>query len=710
MKTHQRHLALLAALAGTGINASAHADGESAVLDEIVVSGSRAETSLAETPLAIGVVKDAVLKRDKPKTMGDAINRIPGVHWNDLGNEQHSMAIRQPISTNSMYQYLEDGIPIRPLGVFNHNALNETNLVGTESVEVVKGPASSLYGSNAVGGAVNFLTARPSRTPYAHLGARNDDSDGFTRYDTGASNTWGDLGLRLAHYSSRRDQDNWQQYSGASKDAVTLRGDYALNASSFLRATLVRTDLDADMTGSLFEDDYQNNPGKSINTFTYRKDKSTRMNLAWEGETVANGMSTLTLFTRENDHGQLPSYTIRNCAPNLANCRRGTINNNHVDSVGLDLKHTQEFSWLASRLIAGAYLDKSATPYTSDNIAIVRDPLTGVYLSYTAAPTLLDGMRDYKVDIDNTAVFAQWEFSPLDRLRVVLGGRSDSITYGFVNNLAPAGDPNFGAPNETRKFSRFSPKLGATYALGKSGSLYANLSQGFTPPDVSQLYGKSSIPDLKPATFNNYELGLRMAFLGGALKLDSALYRLDGKDTIVSFALAPGNSENRNAGRTRSQGLELGLGYDAGAVDMRLGTTLTSHRFREYLASPTLDYGGNEMPQAPSDITTAEIGYKPMPDLRIALEIVHQGGYWMNNANTVRYTSHTLLNLRGNYRFAKAWEAWLHVLNLDDEHYSYSASSSYSGVGAYTPNTQNTYSPSAPRSVMVGLSYTFGDK
>ena len=84
MQNNQSHLALLAVLAGTGMNVNAHAADETAMLDEIVVSGSRAETSLAETPLAIGVVKDAVLKRDKPKTMGDVINRIPGVHWNDL--------------------------------------------------------------------------------------------------------------------------------------------------------------------------------------------------------------------------------------------------------------------------------------------------------------------------------------------------------------------------------------------------------------------------------------------------------------------------------------------------------------------------------------------------------------------------------------------------------------------------------------------------
>lgn len=700
------YVALIAALAELGGNAHA-ASGEQ-VLDEIVVTGSRAATKLSETPQAIGVVKKDVIERDKPKTMGDIMNRIPGVYWNDLGNEQHSMGIRQPISTNAVYQYLEDGIPIRPLGVFNHNSLNEMNMNGTSSVEVVKGPASSLYGSNAVGGAVNFLTARPSRTPWAQVGLRQDNVNGFTRLDTGASNTWGDFGLRFSHYSSRRSSNNWQEYSYGDKDSFTLRGDYALNATSQLRATLVHTNLDAAMTGSLFENDYQANPGKSINTFTYRKDKTTRANIAWEGETTQNGLTTATLFYRKNDHGQLPSYTISGCS---ATACRGTINNNHVDSLGMDVKHEQEFGWLASRLIGGVYIDKSDNPYVSDNLAIVRDPVTGRYVNYTiSSATTPLGVRNYQAGILNTALFAQWEFSPLDKTRMVVGGRYDAIKYDFVNNLSPGGSANFGAANETRSFSRFSPKVGATYALDKTASVYGNISQGFTPPEVSQLYGKAAIPDLKPGVYTNYEIGLRMAFLNGALKLDSALYRLDGRDTIVSYTISPGNSENRNAGRTRSQGLELGLNYDAGKFDARFGTTIASHRFLQYQASPTLDYSGKDMPQAPSNITTAEFGYKPVEKARIALELVHQGEYWMNNANTVKYGGHTLLNLRGNYQFAKGWEAWLQVRNLTDTHYADSASSSYSGVGAYSPNTQNQYTPGAPRSVMLGVVYTFDSK
>jgi iron complex outermembrane recepter protein len=344
-------------------------------LDTIVVSGSRAETKLSETPVSIGSVTRAEWDADKPKTMGEIINRIPGVFWNDLGNEQHSMGIRQPISTQSVYQYLEDGIPIRPLGVFNHNALNAININGASGVEVVKGAASSLYGSNAVGGAVNFLTQRSSRTPTGYMGIRHDNTDGFTRVDSGASNTWGDLGLRFSHYSSQRDSLNWQQHSGGTKDSFSLRGDYNLSATSWMRASLVHTNLDSDTPGSLFENDFRTHPGKSINTFTWRKDKTTRANVAWEGETTRGGLTTVTFFARNNDHAQLPNYTInlqiaqqRQTALAMrrhqggTSCR-GTINNNHVQSLGVDIKHTQQLDKLRARLVTGIYIDRSQNDF-----------------------------------------------------------------------------------------------------------------------------------------------------------------------------------------------------------------------------------------------------------------------------------------------------------------------------------------------------------
>jgi outer membrane receptor protein involved in Fe transport len=674
-------------------------------LDEVVVSGARTAEKLSETPMSVGVVGEKAIKRDKPKSIGEVINRIPGVSWNDLGNEQHSMGIRQPNSTNAVYQYLEDGVPIRPLGVFNHNSLNEMNLAGSESVEVVKGAASSLYGSNAVGGAVNFISARPSLTPYFSAGARSDNVTGFTREDIAASNSWGDFGVRFSQYSSRRTSDNWQKYSGGAKDSFTLRGDYLLSPTSVVHGTITHSNLYSDMTGSVNQTQYLTNPGFSSNTFTYRKDITTRANLVWEGETTNNGQTTVTLFTRQNDHGQLPSYTISGCTAGGNGTCAGTENNNHVASIGSDLKHQQDFNWLKSRLITGLYVDNSNNPYWSNNLTITQ--VGGRSVSYIPSVSLAK-KRDYQTKILNTAVYAQYELSPLDALRLVAGVRNDAITYDFTNNLTPGA--NFGAPNETRSFGHVSPKIGATYAFTNQASVYTNISQGFTPPEVSQLYGTSAIPDLKPATYNNYEIGARIAFFDGALKLDSAVYRLEGTDTIVSYTPVVGASENRNAGSTRSEGVELGLNWTSEQFDARFATSVSKHTFLAYQASSTLDYSGKEMPQAPSNITNIEIGYKPLENARIALEMVQQGAYWMNNANTVSYAGHRLFNLRGNYAFAKGWEAWLQGRNLTDQLYSDSSSSSYSGTGTYTPDTQNTYTVGAPRSFMIGATFTFDGK
>lgn len=697
---------LLLSLMAIAVSQYSVAADESIVLDEVVVSGSRAETKMSETPMSIGVVDDKALKQDKPKLMGEAINRIAGVQWVDLGNEQHKMGIRQPNSTNAVYQYLEDGIPIRPLGVFNHNSLNELNLAGAEKVEVVKGASSSLYGSNAVGGAVNFITARPSLTPEATIGYRTEPVAGYQRLDTGASNTWDDFGVRFAHYTSDRSAYNWQQYSNGHKDSATLRMDKAISGSSLVRTVISYNNLDSATPGSLNPVDYQLNPGKSYQTFSYRKDKTTRMSVAWEGETAQNGLITITMFGRENDHGQLPSYTIAACTIS-ATCPtgyRGTINNNHVSSLGMDAKHQQEFGFLNSRLIGGVYYDASPNIYKSSNLDVTRNATTLVYTGYAPNTTYATGTRDYQTDITNTAMFVQYEITPLDKTRVVMGGRYDAISYNFKNNLTPSAA--YGAPNEVRDFGHFSPKLGAIYTVSDNTNVFANISQGFTPPEVSQLYGKSAIPDLRPSTYYSYEAGMRMALMDSALRLNATLFRLDGSDTIVNYTIAPGNSENRNAGATQSTGIELSLAYDAGKFDGRLGAAFSKHQYVDYKPSALLDYSGKEMPEAPNTLS-AEIGYKPVEGARIALEAVKVSAYWMDNANTVTYSGHTLLNLRGNYKISKGWEAWLQGRNLTNQLYADSATSSYSGAGAYNPAVQDQYTVGAPQSLMLGMTYLF---
>jgi iron complex outermembrane receptor protein len=283
----------------------------------------------------------------------------------------------------------------------------------------------------------------------------------------------------------------------------------------------------------------------------------------------------------------------------------------------------------------------------------------------------------------------------------VAGGRYDSISYDFKNNLTPGA--NFGSPNEVRRFAQFSPKLGAAYAVNAVSSVYGNLSRGFTPPEVSQLYGKSAIPDLIAATYENRELGWR-TLLANGIRVDSALYQLSGENTIVSYTITPGNSENRNAGKTRSEGLELSLSQQLQDWDWYLSTNLAKHTYVAYKLGASEDYSGKTMPQAPNHTVNAQIGWKFSPASRVSLGLVKQGSYWMNNLNTVRYNGHSLWNMAVTHQLNERLALWGQVRNLTNEHYADSASSSFKS-SPYTPNTQNSYSPGAPRSLMVGLTW-----
>ncbi len=677
-------------------------DGLRPRLETMVVTGSRQETRLTDTPLAISqIARDEIDSRQAAFT-GEVLNRVAGVYMSDLGNEQHSMAIRQPITTNALYLYLEDGIAIRPLGLFNHNALYEVNLESSGNIEVIKGPASSLYGANSVGGTVNFLTRAPSRTPYAKLGAQGSDQ-GYWRGDVDVSATEGDLGGRFSGYVSRRN-GGWQEYNDAEKESFSGRVDWQMTPSTQLKGLISYNHLYTDMPGSLFANDFQQRPGFSYNRFTYREVESRRASLSIDGDWFSRGNSVITVYARDNSTEQLPSYLI--FATGNPAVSTGRLNDNDFKSLGIDARQTLNFDLADSRLVIGFTVDHTDNDYREDTLTISRDAASGAYLDYAFAAH----RRNYQVDLANEALYAQFEFSPIDDVRVVAGARYDAIEYDYTNNMVPSGTT--GAPSERRDFGHLSPRIGATWTPHPDHSFYVNVSEGFLPPEISALYGRLETPNLTESVFTNREIGWRGLFLHGHLALDAALYRLDGDDEVVNFAIAPGNSEPRNAGSTRHQGIELGAVIQLNAQwQLTVASAWSEHEYRDYRVSPTLDYAGREMPAAPAWIANSELRWQPaaLPGLTLALEWVHLGDYWMNNANSIRYDGHDLANLRASYRRG-SWEWWLKGQNLGDVHYAETASSTFSGAGTYNPNTQDSYTPGAPRTVSVGINYRFGDE
>lgn len=131
------------------------------VLDTVVVTSSRESQEKRELAESVSVASQQDIETVQPGHPAELTNRMAGVHVNNLGGEGHMTAIRQPLTTQGVYLFLEDGIPTRPTGLFNHNGLYEINIPQAGGVEITKGPGSALYGSDSIGGVINVLTRPP---------------------------------------------------------------------------------------------------------------------------------------------------------------------------------------------------------------------------------------------------------------------------------------------------------------------------------------------------------------------------------------------------------------------------------------------------------------------------------------------------------------------------------------------------------------------
>src|SRR5574343_1793370 len=153
------------ALAVLSAFASVNAGAADTALGEVTVTATREGQLISETPATVDVIKEKTLREVKPTHPSEIMGQVPGVWVNVTGGEGHQTAIRQPLTTSPVYLYLEDGVPTRSTGFFNHNALYEVNLPMAGGIEISKGPGSALYGSDAIGGVVNVLTRKPPTGP-----------------------------------------------------------------------------------------------------------------------------------------------------------------------------------------------------------------------------------------------------------------------------------------------------------------------------------------------------------------------------------------------------------------------------------------------------------------------------------------------------------------------------------------------------------------
>jgi len=189
-------------------------------LDLMVVTASRTAQKRTEAPIAISTITARTIADTKANQLDQLLNKVSGVFMVDLGNEQHEMSIRQPMSTASVFLYLEDGIPIRTTGVYNHNALLEMNATAAQQIEIIRGPASSLYGAEAIGGAVNVITQAPPASPQGYVSVKGNNN-GYKRADAQVGTTAGKWGIVASGYYANRTDGPIQYSDSAIRLSIT---------------------------------------------------------------------------------------------------------------------------------------------------------------------------------------------------------------------------------------------------------------------------------------------------------------------------------------------------------------------------------------------------------------------------------------------------------------------------------------------------------
>ncbi|WP_310992381.1 TonB-dependent receptor [Aequorivita marina] len=684
------------------------------VLSEVVISASREQQNRRDIPAAISLLNTTAIENTKAVELEQLINQVPGVFMSAstvASNEEHMMAVRSPITTKALFLYLEDGLPIRPTAVFNHNALLETNQTTFQRIEVLKGPASSIYGSDAIGGSFNFITKNPTRDFSSNIGFEINDM-GLKRYELELSQYTNDaFGLYLGgHYVERKNGPI--QHSDYEKFALSFKTINHLNNTTTWTNMFDLIDYRSDSNGDLSTEDYENGNYESDQTFTERVAKSFRFRSTLSKSWSSKSKTDFNLIFRANQLGQIPFYRITQFKneDELTGKGIGEINSNRFKSVVGLVQHKLNFNFKKSALILGASFDYTPQSFVANPIDITVDIETGQNVNYEVNRQKF--IINYKADIINYASYFQYEISPLEALKITAALRYDRFEYDY-NNLI---EVTAGAKDTYTTYNHFAPKIGFNYNFSRNLGAYLSYSNGFTPPQASDLYRNNfvetggNIFDLKPSTYHNYEAGGYYQ-PSRKFKLDVTLYLLNGNNTLVSLRDENDNYFNANIGTSRSAGIEYGFKYQLfPEFSIAHNGSYASHRYLDFF-DRGVDYSHSEMAAAPKILGQSRIEYTPNYIKGLAIGMEHElvGSYNTSFEGqaitggglpgTATYPGHQVFNFRAVYRTKKI-EFWGHVLNVFDVRYA--VRSSYNVF-----RKENTYTVGSPRAFHFGVKYYF---
>jgi iron complex outermembrane recepter protein len=655
------------------------------LLNEVIITTKipQKTISIAQSIEAINLEKQT---RNGKNSLHSILNNVTGVYMVDMGNEQHAMSIRLPINYSPLYNYLEDGIPLRPVGIFNNNELLEVNRFALQKIEIIKGPFSSGYGAHSIGASVNSIQKKYSN-------ATNQfslQSNGFGHLETILQlkqkiGSW--KLLANINHSQRRVNDDF--HFNYSKEALTLSLEKDVDAKNNLAFKHTTIIYNGDQRDGYDSASFYTKKYNSFDKFSDRKTMAIRNSFVWNHKTNSLRNVSFKLFNRVLVEKQNPFYLISYDYSNpLTTNATGQITKDKFVSFGLSVEHNTTSKNNKFKSNQNVYVDFTPNNmYTSNFINVTRN--NGVNVSYTNPDSLL---TNYKANLKNVAFSTSFQYFPTNKIILFGSVRADLLRYNFKNYLSPSAYS--GAPSSTNSYFGFNPELSFLYKLNKSQSMFIQFGKGFAPPILSNLYRGVKTPVLLPAKYYNTEIGYKLE--KNNMSLHVSIYKMNGEDEFVSVIRNTG-VEVVNAGKTTHKGIEFQWHYLHKNFELDFSPSMHKHVYKNY-TDFGVDYSGKTINGAPSYLHNLSATYlfKSLKNLKLIAEWSKVGPYFINQSNTKKYEGYDLFNLKSTIAFNKIFLN-LGVNNLLNTVYATNADGTY-GIRYY---------PGIKRTVQVGMIYTF---
>jgi outer membrane receptor protein involved in Fe transport len=661
-----------------------------ATLEEVFVSASRSAERAVDLPMAWSSVDADAIDLTAAVHANELMQRVPGA-WISRGNGQESLtALRSPVLTGAggcgPFFMGWDNISLRAPGFCNVNQLFDANIEQAGRVEVIRGPGTSVYGSNAMHGVINLLTAPPTQERQQRVALEAGPFD-YYRASYRYSETRGRHGLSVR--GNAATDGGFKDDSGFDQQKLTLRHDYAGDLWSVTSA-LEATNLNQETAGFIegfraYKDG--NLRRRNPNPEAYRDSWSLRAYSRWRRDMGDTGTLTVTPYLRRNRMVFLQHFLPWQ-----------PVETNAHESVGLTIALDSDYGDLQwTRGIDLERTDGSLSEIQAEDFS--PNQPRGVHY-------------DYRVDATVAAAHSRLRWRPTASLTVDAGARLEYRRYDYDNRTddGPACGPDasdcrfFRPADREDDFDDISFSLGASHAVGEQTLLYARAARGFRAPQTAELYRLQSgqrVADLDSERIDSLEAGVR-GQLGDGLSWDLTAYAMEKSDVIFQDA----DRQNVSGAETSHRGLELSLDY-RGADGWYAAVDATAARHRYEGETPLLgsgtDISGNDIDTAPRLFGSARIGrelslWRPGS---LELEWVYMDNYYVDPDNRHEYDGHSLFNLRWRGQLSRHWGAGLRITNLTNRDYAERADF---GFGQYR------YFVGQPRGVYAELAWYPGGR